>query len=157
MLVKGATANWMVPCCLEVSKLRFSAWEKALISGLICPNLPYSRPCFGCFRTELDATKTVRYLHRLLHSSNQAALGLSVGYETWSPIGCFVISVIGWSMYNPGNTSHQMHNGLTWPMGISIGFQTPLTVSLHSPNSLPLGLCKRTVKESNTYINCNIM
>ena len=87
----------------------------------------------------------------LLHSPSMVALGLSVRYETWPPIGCFADSVIGWSIYSPGNTSHQMHYGLTWPVGISTGFQTPLTVSLHSltAGKLPaVRLCKGTVKES---------
>ena len=49
----------------------------------------------------------------LLHSPSPVALRLSVGCETRHHIGCFAGSVIGWSIYSPGNTSHQRYYGLT--------------------------------------------
>ena len=78
-------------------------------------------------------------------------LALSVAYESCPPIGCFVGPVIGWSICSPENTSLRMRYGLRWPVGISTGFQFPLTVSLHSTNDRQIGcirLCKETVKAS---------
>ena len=77
-------------------------------------------------------------------------IGLSVGYETWPPIGWHHPFVIGWSKYRLGLPSAPLHYGLTWPVGIPTVFQTPVTVTLHGLTAckcLPLGLCKGTVKE----------
>ena len=95
---------------------------------------------------------------RLLHSPNLVAIGLSVGYETWPPIGWHHPFVIGWSKYSLGLPNAPLHYGLSWPVGILTVFQTPVTVPLHSPNGrqatcLPLGLCKGTVKESTAAHN----
>ena len=69
---------------------------------------------------------------RLLHSPNLVTVPLSVGYETWPPIGCVVSNVIGW--YRLGNFSHAMHYGCMGYVGISTIFQRPYTVPFHSPN-----------------------
>ena len=85
--------------------------------------------------------------HRLLHSPSLVAVGLSVGYWTWPPIGWHHSFVIGWSKDWLGLPSAPLHYGLTWPEGIPTVFQTPVTVPLHC-TCLQLGLCKGTVKES---------
>ena len=88
---------------------------------------------------------------RLLHSPSLVAVGLSVGYAPWPPIGWHHSFVIGWSKYRLGLPSAPLHYGLTWPVGIPTVFQTPVTVLLHCPNGRQLGLCKAkkgTVKES---------
>ena len=88
---------------------------------------------------------------RLLHSPSLVAIGLSVGYEAWHPIGWHHAFAIGWSKYRLRLPSAPLHYGLPWPMGIPPFFQTSVTVPLHSTNGrqyLPLGLCKGIVKES---------
>ena len=82
----------------------------------------------------LEAIASIASMSRLLHSPSLVAIGLSVGYETWPPIGWHHAFVIGWSKYRLGLPSAPFHYGLTWPMGISTVFQTPVTVPLHSPN-----------------------
>ena len=72
----------------------------------------------------------------LYYCPSLVPLGLPVRYETLTSIGCFVIF---WSKYSPGNTSHQMHYGLTWPVRISTGFQIPLRVSMNSPDGRQFG------------------
>ena len=67
---------------------------------------------------------------RLLHSLSLVVLQLSVGYETWPPIGLhhplWLAGLnIGWDCIS--------HNGLT--SGNFHHFQRPLTVFLHSTNS----------------------
>ena len=88
---------------------------------------------------------------RLLHSPILVALGLSVGYETWPPIGWHHPFVIGWCKYRPGLPRVAMHCGFMWLVGISIVFgghwQPPCT-ALTAGKCLPLALCKETVKES---------
>ena len=71
---------------------------------------------------------------RLLHSHNLVALGLSVGYETWPPIGWHHPCMIRWSKYRLGFPRVPLHFGLTWPVWISTIFQRSLTVPLHSLN-----------------------
>ena len=71
----------------------------------------------------------------LLQSPSLVAVGLSVGYETWPPIGCFMI---GSSKDRLGLHSAPLHYGLTWPVGILTVFQTPVTVPLHCPNDRQL-------------------
>ena len=75
----------------------------------------------------------------------------------WSPIGCFAGSVIGWSIYiySPGNTSHHMHYGLTWPVGISTSFQTPLTVSLHTPAAGNLPTIRAVQRDCERVYECS--
>ena len=88
---------------------------------------------------------------RLLHSPSLVAIGLSVGYETWPPIGWHRAFVIAWSKYRLELPSGPLNFGLRWPVGIPTVFQTPVTVPFHSPNGsqcLPLGPCNETVKES---------
>ena len=51
--------------------------------------------------------------------------------------------VIGWSRYRLGLPRAPLHYMPTWPVGIPIVFQNPVRVPLHSPNSLPIGLCAR--------------
>ena len=78
---------------------------------------------------------------RLLHSPSLVAIGLSVGYETWPLIGRHHPFVIGWSKDKLGLPSAPLHYGLTWPVGILIVFQTPVTVSLHCPNGRQATAC----------------
>ena len=65
---------------------------------------------------------------RLLHSPRLVAVGLSAGYGT-----CIWLLWLA-DLYRLGTSSHPMHYGLTWTVGISTVFQRPLTVPLHSPN-----------------------
>ena len=74
----------------------------------------------------------------LLHSPSLEAITLSVGYETWPPIGWHHPFVIVWSKYRLGLPSASLHYGLTWPVGIPTVFQTPVTVPLHCPNGRQL-------------------
>ena len=67
----------------------------------------------------------------LLHSPSLVAIGLSVGYETWPPIGWHHPFVIGWSKYRLGLPSAPLHYGLMWPVGIP-------TVSDHSDSPFAL-------------------
>ena len=85
---------------------------------------------------------------RLLHSSSLVAIGLSVGYETWPPIGWHQALVIVWSKYRLGLPSAPLHYGITWPVGIRTVFQTLVTVPLCSPDSRQMpgavqGNCER--------------
>ena len=88
---------------------------------------------------------------RLLHSPYLVVIGLSVGYETWPPIGWHHPFVIGSSKYRLGLSSAPLPYGLTWPVGIPTVFRphwqsfcTALTAGI----CLPYGLCKGTVKGS---------
>ena len=72
---------------------------------------------------------------RLLHSPGLVAIGPSVGYETWPPIGWHHPFVICLSKYRLGLPSAPMHYGLTCPVGIPTVFQTPVTFPLHCPYS----------------------
>ena len=90
---------------------------------------------------------------RLLHNPNLVATGLSVGYETWPPIGWHCPFGIGWTKYILGSPSAPLHYGLTWPVGIPTVFQTPVTVPLHSPNGRPAvravqGDCERVLSNA---------
>ena len=92
---------------------------------------------------------TIYFCTRLLPSPSLEAIGLSVGYETWSSIGWHHASLNVWSKYRLRLSRNPLHYGLTWPLGIPTVFQTPVTVPMHSPNGcLSLGLCKGTVKGS---------
>ena len=82
---------------------------------------------------------------RLIHSPNLVAIGLSVGYDTWDPIGWYHAFMIDWSKYRLGLPSAPLHYGLMWLVGIPTVFHTPVTVPFHSPN----GVCKGIVKESS--------
>ena len=79
--------------------------------------------------------------NRLLHNSSLVAIRLSVGYETWPPIGWHHPFVIGWFEYRLGLPSAPLHYGLIWPEGIP----TVLPPYCHWQ---PLRLFKGTVKES---------
>ena len=87
---------------------------------------------------------------RLLHSPCLVVVGLSVGYEIWFPIGWFARCVISLSKYRLGISSHVVHCGCMWLMGIFTVFkghwQSPCT-ALMAGKCLPLGLCKGTMKE----------
>ena len=87
---------------------------------------------------------------RLLHSPNLAALALSVGYETWTPIGWqhpfdLLVEIL------VGIAAVAMSCGLMWLVGIPTSYQghwqSPC-IALTAGECLPLGLCKETVKAS---------
>ena len=63
-----------------------------------------------------------------ISSPNLMALGMSMGYETWPPIGCYHAFVIGWSKYRLGLPSVPLHCGLTSQADIPTTFQTSVTV-----------------------------
>ena len=98
----------------------------------------------GCLLSHMSA---VWLNARLLHSPSWVAVGLAMRCETWP--------LIGWSIYRLGNSSHLMHYGPTWPMGLPIVFRRPLTVPLRSPigGSLPLWQCKETVNECSWLVS----
>ena len=75
-----------------------------------------------------------RWTPRLLHSLSLVAIGLSVVYETWPPIGWHHPFVIDLTNDRLGLPSTPVHYMLTWPVGIPIVFRTPVTVPLHCPN-----------------------
>ena len=101
------------------SRLWQAGFDYALRTSIVTQMLPI---CAG------------EYMCRLPHSPHLVVIGLSVGYETWPPIGWQHIFVIGWSKYRLVLHSAPLHYGLAWPVGIPIVFQTPMTVPLHSPN-----------------------
>ena len=70
---------------------------------------------------------------RLLHSHKLAVIGLSVGYETWPLIGWHHHFMIGWSKFRLRLHNAPLHYGLTWSVGIPIGFQILVTVPLDIP------------------------
>ena len=90
-----------------------------------------------CFETYFRHIKSAA-LHcatsRLLHSLSLVAVGLSVGYETWPPIGWNRPFEISWSTCRLELPCVPKHYRLTWSMGIYTVLQRPLTVPLHSPN-----------------------
>ena len=55
---------------------------------------------------------------RLLHSPSLVAIGLSVDYKTWLPIGWHNPVVLGWLIYRFGLPHVTMHFALTWTAGI---------------------------------------
>ena len=71
---------------------------------------------------------------RLLHGPILLAIGLSMGYEKWPPIGWRHDFVIGRSKYRLGLPSSRLHYGLTWSVWIPNVFQTPVTGPSHSPS-----------------------
>ena len=70
---------------------------------------------------------------RLLHSPRLVATGLSVGYETWPPIGWNNAFMIVWCKYRLGLPSAPLHYGLMWPVEIPTVLQTPVTVPFIQP------------------------
>ena len=70
---------------------------------------------------------------RLLHRPSLVATGLSVGYETWPPIGWNNAFMIVWCNYRLGLPSAPLHYGLMWPVGIPTVLQTPVTVPFIQP------------------------
>ena len=73
---------------------------------------------------------------RLLHSPRLVAVGLSVGYEIWPHIGWYADSVISWSIDWETSQLHWILGdyGMKLLVGISIIFEMPQTVPLHSPD-----------------------
>ena len=73
-------------------------------------------------------------------------MGLSVGHETWPPIGWHHAFVIGWWLWLP---NAPLHYGFTWQWEFSSFFRPrwqSLCTALMAGRCL--GLCKGTVKES---------
>ena len=90
----------------------------------------------SCLRNHWPTDPTQKY--RLLHSPSLVAIGLSVRYETWPPIGRHHPFVIDWSKDRSGLPSAPLHYGPTWPVGIPTVFETPVTVPLRCPNGRQL-------------------
>ena len=84
--------KWFIISWTPLSKFKwnFNQFSNIFIQGNLRRNVVHfvqaSLPC----------------THRLLHSPNLEARGLSVGYETRPPIGCLHSFVIGWSKYRLG-------------------------------------------------------
>ena len=94
-------------------------------------------------------------LCRLLHSPSLVALGLSVGYETWLPIGWHHTFVINWSKYRFRLPQMQWIVGSNdWLEFLPFfrgHWQSPCT-ALTAGKCLPLGLCRETVKASTSSV-----
>ena len=88
---------------------------------------------------------------RLINSPLLVAAGLSVGYETWHPIGWNQRFMIDRSEYRLGNASVSRDFGLTWPHRFPNATDSPLCTALTAGKCLPLGLCKETVKECKVH------
>ena len=71
---------------------------------------------------------------RRLHITNLVVTWLSMGYETWLPIGRLHPFVVGWSKYRLGLPIASLHYEITWPVAIPTVYETPVTVPYHSPN-----------------------
>ena len=101
----------------------------------------------GNWRSSLICLRSYRINSRLLHSRSLVAL--SVGYETWSPIGWTF--VIGRSKYRLGLPQSQwMMDFRSWWEFLPFftgHWQSPCT-ALTAGRCLPFGLCKETVEES---------
>ena len=88
---------------------------------------------------------------RLLNSPIMVAVRLSVGCETWHPIGWHHPLLIGLSKYRLGFPQSQWiacsHDQWECPLFFRGHWQSPCT-TLMAGKCLPLGLCRGTVKES---------
>ena len=92
---------------------------------------------------------------RLLHSPSLVAIGMSVGYEPWPPIGWHHPFVIGWSKYRLGLLNAPLHHGLMWPVGIATVFRPQWwsrCIALTAGYCLRIGLCNGTVDNSTVII-----
>ena len=82
---------------------------------------------------------------RLLHSPSLVAIGLSVGYETWRPIGWHRVFVIGWSKYRLDClVPHSIigwHGQWEFPLFFRPQWQS-LCTALMAGKCLSWGLCK---------------
>ena len=106
---------------IKPSALTFQSQHGTMIYHIIEVHYTYLAPYTGChFLLSIPDTITVYntiiwpntvwhpgaglgyLIPRLLHSLSLVALGLLVGYETWSPIGCHHPFVINWSKYRLG-------------------------------------------------------
>ena len=115
--------------CIQdlVSMLISSQWGVSLE----CDNLPIPVDMIGIHGAALGAP--FNGSNRLLHSPNLASVGLSVGHDEISLIGCVGGYEIVWSNCRLGKllTCIALQNHVV--VGIFIIFQRPLTVPLHSP------------------------
>ena len=107
----------------------------------------YECKCYCIYCSSLPNTivSCGHWTHKLLHSLNLAVIGLSVGYETWPPIGWHHPIVIVWPKYKLGLPSDPLHYWLMWPGGFPPFFRPQwqsLCSALMAGNCLPLGLCK---------------
>ena len=96
----------------------------------------------GCGLNCMQSQGLVR--RRLLHSPHLVVIGLSVGHETWPPIGRHHPFVIGRSKYRLGLPSAPI---LLWAhvtSGNRHCFQTAVTVPLHNP--IAAGKCLPVVQ-----------
>ena len=98
---------------------------------------------------------------RLLHSPSRVAIGLSVGYKTWPPIGwhhlCDWLAVlkIDWDCPVPHCI---MGSRDQWDFQLFFRPQWQfLCIGPTTGNCLPLGLCKGTVKESNATCDTSLI
>ena len=82
---------------------------------------------------------------RLLHSLSLVAKGLTVGYETWPPVG---ITLLGLAVLN----IDWEHQGLQSITGPSDQWEFPtFSKGADSPLAQPLGLCKEIVKDAKFW------
>ena len=115
---------------IKLSALTFQSQHGTMIYHIIEVHYTYLAPYTGChFLLSIPDTITVYntiiwpntvwhpgaglgyLIPRLLHSLSLVALGLLVGYETWSPIGCHHPFVINWSKYRLGLPRSQWNMG----------------------------------------------
>ena len=119
----------------------FIVWPHSM-----CSNLPKKSHLQTHIYLFVDISWGSANCPTLLHSPSLVAIGLTVGFDTWPPIGWHHPLVIDWFIYSLVS-SVALHYGSRdrweFPPFLRPPRQSHCT-------ALPLGLCKRTVKESTT-------
>ena len=133
-------------CCHTIDCLaQWNAWP------LIIGDRDYPCPMLTCYGHPAINMEVPRGSTRLLDSPSLMVLGLSVGCETWPPIGWHCPFVIGWSSYMLGLAPLQRiwgwSNRWEFPPLFKGHWQSPFT-AITAGRCLLLGLWKETVKQS---------
>ena len=125
------------------------------------PTCTISRPSLSLLDPDTSEPETVYNRIRLLHSPSLVAIGLSVGYETWHPIGWHrAVWLVGLNIDGDFQVPHCiMGSRDQWEFPVFsdqfLPFVKPqwksgwksLCTALPAGKCLPIGLCKGTVKE----------
>ena len=106
-----------------------------------------------CLNTNRIDTFLENLIVRLLHSPSPVTIGLSLSYETWPPI-CWhhLLWLVGINIDWDCLVSHGIMGSTDWwklLLFLMPQWQS-LCTALTAGKGLPLGLCKGTVKESNS-------
>ena len=134
----GSVSNHQPHDCLlnRLFRRRSKKTSKLRVTGLCAGNSPVIPRTMASNAENVSIwwRHHVQKRWRLRHSPSLVAIGLSVGYKTWPPIGWHHAFVIGWPKYIYLLPSAPLHYGLAWPVGIPTICQTPVTVPLYSSN-----------------------